>query len=175
MIATELGRDSPPPPPFIHDQRIKQMFYSPASELGLSQAHLEAVLARSGLSRALLVAGQFVSLDTIDAPGTGAGTHAEARLLRVDGEYGELGLGQSARHVVGVRGEEHAEPGLVVDGGAALVALAGLETIGQHQGAGHRVEEFAGGGEDVSARELRRSIAVIMSVQMSVACPPLTR
>lgn len=96
-------------------------------------------------------------MDTIDAPGTGTGTHAQARLLRVNGEDGELGLGQCTGHVVGVRGEEDTEAGLVVNCGAALVALAGLQTIGQHQGAWHRVEQFAGGGEDVAA-QIRRSI-----------------
>lgn len=81
--------------------------------------------------------------------------------MRVDGEDGELGLGEGAGHVVRIGGEEHTESRLVVDGSTALVALAGLQAIGQHQGAGHGVEQFAGGREHVSERrnrEARRSI-----------------
>lgn len=39
---------------------------------------------------------QAVALHAVEAPGALARPHAQARLLRVDREHGELGLGQSA-------------------------------------------------------------------------------
>lgn len=124
--------------------------HSPASEFGLSQAHLEAILSGLSGGSAFLVAGQFVALDTIDAPGTGTRADAQARLLGVNGEDGELRLGEGAGHMIRVGGEEDTETRLVVDRSATLVALASLQTIGQHQRAGHGVEQFAGGGEHVT-------------------------
>lgn len=74
--------------------------YLPARELVLAQAHLQTVAARRCRRAALDEAGQLVALHAIDAPGARARPHAQAGLLRVDGEHGKLGLGEGAWRVV---------------------------------------------------------------------------
>lgn len=103
-----------------------------------------------GLRGSLVEAAQLVALNAIDTPGAGTRLHSQARLLRVNCEDGELGLCEGARHTVRVGGEEDAQAGLIVDGRTSLVALARLQTVGQHQGAWHRVQELARGREDIA-------------------------
>lgn len=68
----------------------------PAGELVLAQAHFEAVASRRGGRTALRVAGQLVALHAVDAPRAGARPHAQAGLLRVNGEHRELRFGEGA-------------------------------------------------------------------------------
>lgn len=55
---------------------------------------------------------------------------------------------------VGVGAKEYAEAGLVVDRLAGVVALAGLEAVGEHEAARYGLEEVRGGREDVAGDEL---------------------
>ena len=80
------------------------------------------------------------------APGAVAHVgRGQAVLLHVDGEHGELGGGELAGVLVGGRREEDTQPGLVVDGAAGGVGPAGVDTVGQHERAGLRVQHVRRG------------------------------
>lgn len=70
--------------------------YSPAQEVSLAEAKLEAVLPRGSGHGPACVTLKTVSLHSVDAPCPLAGFHRQTALLRVDREHGELGLRQRA-------------------------------------------------------------------------------
>lgn len=70
--------------------------YLPACEFVFTQTHLEAVATVEDLGGTLDVAIEFVTLNSVDAPGALTWTQLQARLLGVDGEHRKLGLSQSA-------------------------------------------------------------------------------
>lgn len=71
-------------------------WYSPAQEVSLAEAELEAVLPRGGGHGPACVTLKAVSLHSVDAPSALAGLHRQAALLGVDREHGELGLRERA-------------------------------------------------------------------------------
>ena len=66
---------------------MNEVWYSPAQEVPLTEASLEAVLARRNVGRALGVTNEPVIWHSVDAPRTLAWLHRQAALLRVDREH----------------------------------------------------------------------------------------
>ena len=69
------------------------------------------------------------------------------------------------------RGEENAEAGFIVDGLAGGVATAGVDAVGEHEGAGLGVEHVRGGRVHISCHHLegdKVSGAVILLAPLSV-------
>lgn len=62
----------------------------PAGEFPLAEAQLQAVLSGASHLGLLDVAAEPVALHAVEAPGSLARLHAQAALLCVDGEHGEL-------------------------------------------------------------------------------------
>ena len=100
------------------------------------------------------------------------GRGGQAVLLDVDSEDGELGGGQLALLLVSAGGEEDAQPGLVVDGLAGGVSAAGVDTVGEHEGTGLRVEHVGGSGVDVAGDHLEAD-EVLWTFLLVLARPPV--
>lgn len=81
---------------YVCTERETLCCYSPAQEVSLAEAELEAVLPRGGGHGPACVTLKAVSLHSVDTPSALAGLHRQAALLGVDREHGKLRLRQRA-------------------------------------------------------------------------------
>jgi hypothetical protein len=75
--------------------KIKNQAYVPANKFVFAKAEVEAHLPRANGVSPFATSLEIVTSDTVETPRSFTRSYSQARLLGVDGEHRELGLGES--------------------------------------------------------------------------------